>query len=166
MPRGHEPWGTRYTGKAEVRKGLATRFEGLPDVHSSDDEHWVSGDRGVSQWTLTGTTKNGKKIRVRGCDLLQFRDGKIIRKDSYWKIVEEQFRNSAATLGQPSGYDLPECFPFVIVSVRWTLFPESRRCPTCPPRPSVESRPPVCMPAPVWQFLFNTGREPVSTVLL
>jgi hypothetical protein len=25
---------------------------------------------------------------VRGCDLLQFRDGNIIRKDSYWKIVE------------------------------------------------------------------------------
>jgi len=89
MPRGREPWGTRYVGKAEVRKGLATRFEGLPDVHYSDDQHWVSGDRGVSQWTLTGTTKDGKKIRVRGCDLLLFRDGKIIRKDSYWKIVEQ-----------------------------------------------------------------------------
>ena len=88
MPRGPEPWGQRYVGKAEVRKGLASRFEGLPDVHYSDDEHWVLGDRAVSQWTLTGTTKEGKKIRVRGCDLLQFRNGKIIRKDSYWKIVE------------------------------------------------------------------------------
>jgi len=42
----------------------------------------------VSQWTLTGTNKNGKKTKLRGCDLLEFRDGKIIRKDSYWKIVE------------------------------------------------------------------------------
>jgi len=88
MPRGPDPWGLRYVGKAEVRKGLATRFEGLPDVHYSDDEHWVFGDHAVSQWTLTGTTKEGKKIRVRGCDLLQFRNGKVIRKDSYWKIVE------------------------------------------------------------------------------
>ncbi|HTR48803.1 MAG TPA: nuclear transport factor 2 family protein [Verrucomicrobiae bacterium] len=88
MPRGRDPWGTRYVGKAEVRKGLATRFEGLPDVHYSDDEHWVFGDHAVSQWTLTGTAKDGKKIRVRGCDLLEFRNGKIIRKDSYWKIVE------------------------------------------------------------------------------
>lgn len=88
MPRGPEPWGQRYAGKAEVRKGLATRFEGLPDVHYSDDEHWVFGDHAVSQWLLSGTTKSGKKIRVRGCDLLTFRDGKIIRKDSYWKIVE------------------------------------------------------------------------------
>lgn len=88
MPRGPEPWGQRYVGKAEVRKGLATRFEGIPDVHYGDDEHWVSGNHGVSRWTLTGTTKDGKKIEVRGCDLLEFKDGKIIRKDSYWKIVE------------------------------------------------------------------------------
>jgi len=88
MPRGSDPWGQRYVGKADVRKGLATRFEGIPDVHYRDDQHWVSGNNGVSQWTLTGTTKDGKKITVRGCDLLEFRDGKIVRKDSYWKIVE------------------------------------------------------------------------------
>jgi len=88
MPRGTDPWGQRYVGKADVRKGLATRFEGIPDVHYGDDQHWVSGNHGVSQWTLTGTTKDGKKIKVRGCDLLEFRDGKIIQKDSYWKIVE------------------------------------------------------------------------------
>jgi steroid delta-isomerase-like uncharacterized protein len=88
MPRGPEPWGQRYEGKAEVRKGLASRLEGLPDAHYSDDRHWVAGDRGTSEWTLTGTTRDGQKIRVRGCDLFQFRDGKIIRKDSYWKIVE------------------------------------------------------------------------------
>jgi ketosteroid isomerase-like protein len=88
MPRGPEAWGQRYVGKAEVRKGLATRFEGIPDVHYGDVENWVSGNHGVSRWTLTGTTRDGKKINVRGCDLLEFRDGKIIRKDSYWKIVE------------------------------------------------------------------------------
>ena len=88
LPRGPEPWGQRYVGKAEVRKGLATRFEGIPDVHYGDDEHWVSGNHGVSRWTLTGTTRDGKKIKVRGCNLLEFKDGKIVRKDSYWKIVE------------------------------------------------------------------------------
>jgi ketosteroid isomerase-like protein len=88
MPRGPDPWGQRFVGKAEVRKGLATRFEGLPDVHYGEDQHWVAGNHGVSQWTLTGTTLAGKKLKVRGCDLLEFRDGKIVRKDSYWKIVE------------------------------------------------------------------------------
>jgi hypothetical protein len=27
-------------------------------------------------------------IEVRGCDFYTFRDGKVIGKDSYWKIVE------------------------------------------------------------------------------
>jgi len=70
-----------------VRKGLATPFGGIPDVHYGEEGHWVSGDRGVSEWLLTGTSTTGQKIRVRGCDLFQFRDGKVVRKDSYWKIV-------------------------------------------------------------------------------
>lgn len=89
MPRGREPWGTRYEGKPAVRAGLATRFTGIPDVHYGDDAHWVCGNHGVSTWLLTGTAKTGEPIRVRGVDLLEFRDGRIIRKDSYWKIVEQ-----------------------------------------------------------------------------
>ena len=36
----------------------------------------------------TGTTREGVKKEVHGCDFYTFRDGKVIRKDSYWKIVE------------------------------------------------------------------------------
>jgi ketosteroid isomerase-like protein len=89
MPRGHEPWGRRLIGKKAVRDGFASRFAGLPDAHYGEDRHWVSGDRGVSEWLLTGTTIDGHSIRVRGCDLWEFRDGKVTRKDSYWKIVAE-----------------------------------------------------------------------------
>ncbi len=88
LPRGSSPWGTRYIGKAQVREGLAGRFKGIPDVHYGDDRHWVCGNMGVSEWTLTGTTTSGVRVEVRGCDHWEFRDGKIIRKDSYWKIVE------------------------------------------------------------------------------
>ena len=88
MPRGSEPWGTRYTGKEEVRKGLATRFEAVPDVHYGEDRHWVSDNLGGSEWLLRGTSPSGKAIKVRGCDHYELRNGKVIRKDSYWKIVE------------------------------------------------------------------------------
>lgn len=88
MPRGATPRGTRFAGKPEVRAGLATRFEGIPDVHYGEDRHHACGDFGVSEWTLTGTTVAGKRIEVRGVDLLEFVDGKITRKDSFWKIVE------------------------------------------------------------------------------
>ena len=87
-PRGPHPWGQRFVGKAQVREGLAARFAGIPDVHYGDDRHWVCGDRGVSEWTLTGTTTSGVRLEVRGCYLWEFRDGQIVRKDSYWKIVE------------------------------------------------------------------------------
>jgi len=33
-------------------------------------------------------SKSGTRTEVRGCDFYTFRDGKVIRKDSYWKIVE------------------------------------------------------------------------------
>jgi ketosteroid isomerase-like protein len=90
MPRGSKPWGSRFEGKRNVREALATRFEGLPDVHYGNDEHFVdsTADTGISKWTLTGTTREGTRIEVQGCDFYTFRDGKVIRKDSYWKIVE------------------------------------------------------------------------------
>lgn len=85
-PRGTEPWGTRFVGREEVRKGFAARFSGIPDVRYRNDDHFVDGDRGASEWTLSGTTTAGERIEVRGCDLWTFRDGKVVKKDSFRKI--------------------------------------------------------------------------------
>ena len=90
MPRGSEPWGSRFEGKSNVREALAGRFAGLPDVHYGNDEHFVdsAAETGMSKWTLTGTTPDGVRKHVRGCDFYTFRNGRVVRKDSYWKIVE------------------------------------------------------------------------------
>jgi ketosteroid isomerase-like protein len=85
-PRGPDAWGRRFEGREAVRGGLAARFSGIPDVHYGDDDHFVAGDRGASEWTLTGTSTGGERLEVRGCDLWTFRDGLVSRKDSYWKI--------------------------------------------------------------------------------
>ena len=87
-PRGPDPWGRRFVGKAEVGDGLGARFRGIPDVHYEDGGHFVAGDRGVSEWTLTGTTVDGESLRVRGCDLWAFDGDRVARKDSFWKIVD------------------------------------------------------------------------------
>lgn len=87
-PRGTGPGGTRFTGKEAVAEGIAARFAGLPDVHYGNVRHFVSDDRGVSEWRLTGTTPEGERIDVQGCDLWEFRGSSIARKDSYWKIVD------------------------------------------------------------------------------
>ena len=86
-PRGADPWGTRFVGRAEVREGLAARFQGIPDVHYGEARHFVAGERGASEWTLTGTTVDGERIEVRGCDLWTFDGDLVVLKDSYWKAV-------------------------------------------------------------------------------
>lgn len=87
MPRGKEPWGTRHVGKSAVRAALQSRFEMLPDVHYGDARHFATETMGVSEWLVTGTLRSGEAIMVRGCDHYELRDGKVVRKDSYWKIV-------------------------------------------------------------------------------
>jgi ketosteroid isomerase-like protein len=85
-PRGPNPWGQRFVGLEEIRGAFAGRFSGIPDIRYQDDDHFVDGDRGASEWTLSGTTTDGQRIEVRGCDLWTLRDGKVVKKDSYWKI--------------------------------------------------------------------------------
>ena len=85
-PRGAEPWGTRFVGSEEIREAFAARFAGIPDIRYQHDEHFVDGDRGASEWTLSGTTTDGVRVELRGCDLWTLRDGRVVKKDSYWKI--------------------------------------------------------------------------------
>ena len=85
-PRGPHPWGQRFVGRDEVRNAFAGRFAGIPDIRYRDEGHLVDGDRGASEWTLSGTMASGERIEVRGCDLWAFRDGKVVKKDSFWKI--------------------------------------------------------------------------------
>ncbi len=42
-------------------------------------------DRGVSEWRFRGTTADGKRVEVDGCDLFTFAGGRIARKRSYFK---------------------------------------------------------------------------------
>ena len=87
-PRGPDPWGRRLVGRAAVREGFAARFDGIPDVRYESEGDFVSGNRAVSEWTLTGTTVDGERLELRGCDLWTFRDDEIVCKNSFWKIVE------------------------------------------------------------------------------
>jgi taurine dehydrogenase small subunit len=77
--------GERYEGQQAVRAAYAAIFQNYPDARWNNARHFVAGDRGVSEWTFTGTMKDGKRVEVTGCDLFTFRDGKIALKNSYRK---------------------------------------------------------------------------------
>ena len=82
---GDDACGTRYAGKVAVRAGFAEVWAIFPDAHWGNARHFVHGDRGVSEWTFTGTRADGVRVEVHGCDLFTFRDGKIFIKNSYRK---------------------------------------------------------------------------------
>jgi len=48
---GPDVCGTRYTGREAVRAGFAEVWATFPDAHWGNARHFVSGDRGVSEWT-------------------------------------------------------------------------------------------------------------------
>ncbi len=77
--------GTRYVGREAVRAGFEEVFAAFPDADWGGARHFIQGDRGVSEWTFTGTRLDGTRVEVRGCDVFTFRDGKIALKDSFRK---------------------------------------------------------------------------------
>jgi steroid delta-isomerase-like uncharacterized protein len=82
---GADACGTRYEGRDAVRAGFSEVWKTFPDARWNAPRHFISGDRGVSEWTFTGTRSDGTRVEVNGCDLFTFRDGKIAIKNSYRK---------------------------------------------------------------------------------
>jgi len=77
--------GARHVGTAAVRRAYAAVFATYPDARWNQPRHFVAGDRAVSEWTFTGTMKDGTRVEVNGCDVFTLKNGKIALKNSYRK---------------------------------------------------------------------------------
>ena len=82
---GKEVAGARHVGTAAVRAAYAAVFATYADARWNSPRHFVAGDRAVSEWTFTGTTKDGTTVEVNGCDIFTLKSGKIAVKNSYRK---------------------------------------------------------------------------------
>ena len=82
---GHAVDGERHEGQPAVRVAYSAVFAQYPDAHWGHARHFVTDDRGVSEWTFTGTRTDGTRVEVNGCDLFTLRNGKIARKNSFRK---------------------------------------------------------------------------------
>jgi ketosteroid isomerase-like protein len=82
---GSEVCGTRHVGRERVREAFSRVFAAFPDARFGAARHFVSGDRGLSEWVFTGTSGDGRKVEVNGCDVFTFRRGKIAVKSSFFK---------------------------------------------------------------------------------
>jgi ketosteroid isomerase-like protein len=81
---GPDVGGSRFEGADNVRKAVEKVFSRMPDIQFNGAKHFVSGDRGLTEWVMTATTPKGA-IEAEGCDVFTFRDGKIAFKNSYTK---------------------------------------------------------------------------------
>jgi ketosteroid isomerase-like protein len=60
-------------------------FAGTADAAFTEEESFVSGDRGVLRWRYDWTEDDGSPGHVRGVDVLRLRDGRVAEKLSYVK---------------------------------------------------------------------------------
>jgi len=84
-PAGKEPVGTTLKGPEVIKAALAKRFADSPDIRWTEGKSWIFGDKALSEWRVRGTAPDGAIIDTIGCDLWEFADGKIVKKDTYYK---------------------------------------------------------------------------------
>lgn len=77
--------GARFEGREAVRAAFQQAWINFPDAQWRHGRHFVHGDRGVSEWTFTGTRADGSRVEAEGCDLFSFRDGRIAVKNAFRK---------------------------------------------------------------------------------
>lgn len=82
---GPQACGASHVGAEAVKAAFSDVWKTFPDAQWRFPRHFVCGNRGVSEWTFSGTRPDGARIEVNGCDVFTFRDGKIAVKNSYRK---------------------------------------------------------------------------------
>lgn len=86
------PYGKTVQGREAMKKTYENVFQAFPDiqietVHIIEQDTWV-----VVEWIFSGTMKgefagyspNGNKFSMRGCEIFQIVNGKILIQHGYW----------------------------------------------------------------------------------
>jgi ketosteroid isomerase-like protein len=85
---GPEP-GRTWSGREQVREGfsLMLAFDTGQERHE-EGQPIIAGPRGAATWSFTGPGPDGTDLVTRGCDIYEFRGGKIARKDAFRKVYQ------------------------------------------------------------------------------
>jgi ketosteroid isomerase-like protein len=82
---GPEP-GTTYRGRDAVRQGFAEMLAYDHGRERHDGAALIAGNVGVADWSFTEAKPDGGTTTIRGCDIFEFADGKIRKKDAFRKV--------------------------------------------------------------------------------
>jgi hypothetical protein len=78
--------GRRFERREKVKEGIEAFFKIYPDALWNKPKHFISGDRGVTEWVFVGTGPDGVLSETKGCDVFTFSRAKIAEKSSFRKI--------------------------------------------------------------------------------
>jgi hypothetical protein len=84
---GANVYGTRFQGAEAIAAAFTGVWQAMPDAKWSHHRHFIHGDRGVSEWTFSGTNLSDRsRVEAEGCDLFTVSGmGKIVRKQAFRK---------------------------------------------------------------------------------
>ena len=82
---GPEAYGSKVEGAEAIARAFSAVWEQMPDARWDHHSHFVHGDRAVSEWTFSGTGRDGIRIEAQGADLFTLRDGQIVVKQALRK---------------------------------------------------------------------------------
>lgn len=85
LAAGPEPVGTTIRGPAAIKAALEKRFAACPDIRWTEGRNWIVGNKALSEWRVRATLPDGGVLDTLGCDLWEFEDGRIVKKDTYYK---------------------------------------------------------------------------------
>jgi steroid delta-isomerase-like uncharacterized protein len=89
-----------FEGRSAIRDRLAQELTAFPDANYTVASFVEQGDAFADEWTFTGTQTGpfllpdgtqvpptGKRLEIRGMELVQVRDGKIVVDNLYYDLA-------------------------------------------------------------------------------
>jgi steroid delta-isomerase-like uncharacterized protein len=80
-----------YAGQAELRSYIEVLFAMLPDLRLRADLRFATAGHGAAHWVMEATRAPnampgaaGKRLRIEGLDLYEFRQGKVASVKHVW----------------------------------------------------------------------------------
>ncbi len=82
---GPDTHGTRFEGKPALRNVFGGLFEQVENVHWETLDSHISGNKAICEYRRVARLKSGEVQDFLSVDILTFRDGLIVHKDTYYK---------------------------------------------------------------------------------
>lgn len=82
---GPDPHGLRFDGAETIRSVFAGLFDKVESVHWETLDCAIAGDKAYCEYLRTATHRDGRQEEFLSVDILTYRDGLIVHKDTYYK---------------------------------------------------------------------------------